>query len=452
MKKYWPYLTLLLILALAVYLRTTNLLGRLDYGWDQARDLTVIREALSTHTLPLLGPIARGEIGGFYLAPYYYYLLIPFYYLTGASLIALSAFSILADLSVIALVFFLFRTHWGTTTSLITGGIWAASTLVIANALTPWNVSLIPLWTLLVLWLLTPAKLSLLRRLTTLFVLGLSSSIHLTLIPIALVLAVVNFRRLLPHKLSELGFYLAALTLPQLPLVIYDLTHNLDNLRAIHRYYLITRLSPPADGFLPTFISKLDLTFSRLFFSHPYPGFGLGILALSVLSPLLFRSKLPANLTTILAANLIIVALYHDPDFAEYYLNPSLFPTVLLTTLLLKRLHHLLPLGLLLATLIFSRLHFEPITNNYSLLRKQELAAALAAYTPQAEVRVDVAKGRGIGITDYLLELSFDNNSAHPLKAIVTDSSVVTYPAPEEARSVVYDQVVGGLKLIVFSN
>jgi len=77
----WSNLTLLLIiLVIFLFFRFYRINQRVQFDWDQERDAQVIKEILSGH-LTLLGPRVLGP-DKFFLAPYFYYLLTPFYLLT----------------------------------------------------------------------------------------------------------------------------------------------------------------------------------------------------------------------------------------------------------------------------------------------------------------------------------------------------------------------------------
>jgi len=139
-------LLILLIVLISSFLRFRNYEGRTNYGFDQSRDVKVIETYDSSRVLPLLGPIVRGDIGGFYLGPLYHYLLIPIYNLAGHNPLSLVYLSIILDILVaVALVVAI---------SPVAGIVWATSSLLINSSLTPWNVSLIHPWVLLSIYLM----------------------------------------------------------------------------------------------------------------------------------------------------------------------------------------------------------------------------------------------------------------------------------------------------------
>ena len=70
----------LFITAIGLYLRFYNFENTISYGWDQARDAWKTRDILHGQ-LVLDGP--KTGIGQFHLGPLWFYLLAPFYYITG---------------------------------------------------------------------------------------------------------------------------------------------------------------------------------------------------------------------------------------------------------------------------------------------------------------------------------------------------------------------------------
>jgi len=62
-----------------LFLRLYKLDTRLPFGWEQERDAFFVRDILRGK-LTLIGPRVVGP-GGFFLPPYFFYLLSPFYFL-----------------------------------------------------------------------------------------------------------------------------------------------------------------------------------------------------------------------------------------------------------------------------------------------------------------------------------------------------------------------------------
>ena len=74
----YKFILLLMVFFVFCYFRFYNLDKRISFGWDQERDAYQIRDLIINHKLTLIGPRVVGP-EGFFLAPYYTYLLTPFY-------------------------------------------------------------------------------------------------------------------------------------------------------------------------------------------------------------------------------------------------------------------------------------------------------------------------------------------------------------------------------------
>jgi hypothetical protein len=75
-KRYWVYISLLLIIAIASYLRFLNFPIKYGVDFDPSRDALVVIEGAKSLHFPLIGP--KSGIGPFNFGPWYYYELIIF--------------------------------------------------------------------------------------------------------------------------------------------------------------------------------------------------------------------------------------------------------------------------------------------------------------------------------------------------------------------------------------
>lgn len=443
-------ISLVLVALSATLLRFWNYEGRTTYGWDQARDVRVIEESLSSHKLPLLGPIVRGDVGGFYLGPLYHYLLLPIYSATHHNPLSLVWISLLLDVGV-ALGFTL-------AFGLPAGVIWALSSVLINSALTPWNVSLIHPWVLAVL--LLSCRLTNPRNII-LFTLLLSTvtSIHLTLIPLAFVIllfATPAIIRATRHTIDYLSYFLALL-LPQIPLILSDLQTGGVNARALKDFLLIKSHEAPVAmiEFIRALFSKIGYTTSRLFVGEPYLIFGCLAFVILIIFSLkhLYRRK-EISLSLVIIFTLIAsLLLYRDPNFAEYYLNAMLVPLVLLASLLLSHLPRLLTYLALVAIVGLNLRALDFRTSAYSMGAKKDLLTQSASHLQDGvELRLLLPDHQQFGFTYYLTRLGISHDPNHQLKLYIAPASLEHVPAPPDAQSIIYQTQLSALRLVVFSN
>ena len=81
-KKFQKYiLPFCIVFLLFAFLRFYNLERRIEFSWDQEQFSTQIREIVRDNKFTLLGPRVTDD-KGFFLAPYFTYLLLPFYLTT----------------------------------------------------------------------------------------------------------------------------------------------------------------------------------------------------------------------------------------------------------------------------------------------------------------------------------------------------------------------------------
>lgn len=82
-KRYWAELILCFILAVALFLRVYNISNTLGFYYDQGRDALAVWNLWHKGDFFLIGPTTG--IAGIFRAPYYYYLIAPFYLLGGGN-------------------------------------------------------------------------------------------------------------------------------------------------------------------------------------------------------------------------------------------------------------------------------------------------------------------------------------------------------------------------------
>lgn len=447
-------LILSFILIASATLRFFNYEGRTNYGFDQSRDIAVLNTYTSTKRLPLLGPIVRGDIGGFYLGPLYHYLLIPLYALSSHNPLVLVYLSIALDVAVaVALALIIAPSS---------GIIWAFSSLLINSSLTPWNVSLIHPWIVLCLYLINRLINKPTITTVTLFclLLGTSTSIHLTLWPLALVYLLFALPIIwrISVRLWSYSLYLIALILPQVPLILSDLNRGWVNIRAFKDFLLVhsSQGTSRFGEFALTFINKLGFTVSRLFLGEPYLGLGL-IFTLLILLYGVRRYKLNTYIKYSVITILVIflsLFIYRDLDFAEYYLNAALVSMVVIFSYFLRSLNRPILMGIALVIMIASNyrsLNFA--TGPYTMLSKKLLVEKVVPVVKEGvDLHLLFNEHQQFGFAHYLQSSGIKLDKSSRLKLFIAPVELSHIPAPEDAPSIIYQTTEGVFQLVVFSN
>ena len=216
----------LVILALFTFLRFYQLPQRTIFNWDQERDAFEAQKILSGDP-SLIGPRVLGP-QGFFLGPYFYYLLAPFYFLTGGHPQAIVYFLIVLNLVFFLAAYLIVKKIWGEKTALIFLFLWTINPAAIETV--AWNPALIPL-ILILIWFTLSQK--------SYFWLGLSLSLainfHFQAVFLAPFILLFLFwqKEFLGKNLGKaaLGFFL-----PFTPLLLFDLRHNFLNFKLLGQF------------------------------------------------------------------------------------------------------------------------------------------------------------------------------------------------------------------------
>lgn len=414
----------------ALALRIHNYPLHAPFDWDQDRDYGAVKQ-IAQGDLLVLGPIAKG-VGGFYLGSLYYYLLYPAFFLMSGSLSALPLTSLMIDSLVVALIYLLLIKFLGSTKALVLALLWASSHFVINASHVSWNVALVPLWSLLTLYAFASA----LSRPSSkyLYLLGLlwglSTHIHVAIIPLIPILTLFFIKRL-SLSLSTCLKCLALALLPVLPLILFDLKHDFLNL---HLLLFQTKshilLTTPLLEMTQMALTKLGKVASGLYFANFANNLGLGILLilLAIKATWSDHSLLKVASVMLLLSFCLVVSL-RDYGFPEYYFASAYLSLFILGVTALFELSSLLPkpgyllLGLSLAS--FAYLNYHSYTSAtygvFSLGVKQQIVRSLHDLPPPLDLHYDFDPGRDGGLR-YLVNLEgikLDPQAKH--RVILTD-------------------------------
>ena len=222
-------IAVILVIFIYCFLRFYQLDKRIGFDWDQERDAYVIKQLLVDHKPTLIGPRVV-DVNGFFLGPYYSYLLAPFYILSGLHPRAIVYFVIAVDSAFALFAFFIIKKLWGVKHSLIFLLLWGINPLLIAFDTSAWNPLLIPVGIITLWWLLY--KLDQTKKTVYWFLLGvnLAIGIHFHFQYFFLCLFTFYFlyisRKTIATNLVKVLLFFFPILFFLAPLIIFDIRHD----------------------------------------------------------------------------------------------------------------------------------------------------------------------------------------------------------------------------------
>ncbi len=423
-KKKTSYFILSVILFLAfLFFRTYNLPGRMGFGWDQERDAKMATEILSGN-LTLLGPRVQGP-SGFFLPPYFFYLIAPFYKTANLSPYTTTHFIIFWAVLTFTLGYLILSKIFDKKITLFFLAIWAVNPLAVSIDTIAWNPVVIPV---LFLILIYSVYLALKKQdIKSLFlaglVFGLGVSFHLQFLFIFLLLIPLVSEILKSKKFKNIIYLIFGSVIPFIPILFFDIRHNFLNFKqflefvkgdgaAINRVLVVwDRASSFMVGGSPSKLMGLSVYFVTWF--------GFFVVAKKIKDKTL--AKLFIGLEYVWASSIpLFYLLIKNPS--EYYFNYLLVPAIILLAYLLaswKRVG-LVVLGILMAYFAFRSL---PLLRNVNLSLREKDAAVIflskvTEKSPPFDVSYDVPLNEDSGFR-YLVNYHKIHPSENPRDPLI---------------------------------
>lgn len=416
----------ILIIGAGLFLRLYKMENRASFDWDQNRDYQVISQVASGK-YTLIGPVAKGE-GGFFLGPLYYYLVTPTYLLMNSSPSALPITSIIIDVLAVAAILFLLRESLGDKSALVIGALWSFSWFAIEISRISWNVSLVPLWSILVLWLLTQKQSLSLWKVGFLgIIFGFSWHVHAALIPITLAVIIFTWK-IWAIDLKRVGLFIIGYILPLTPLILFDLRHSGLNIHLMTQMFVAgSHATTLYSELLSSVMMRLGKNTQSLLFGISYYSLVLGYFVALVAIIYSVIGKGIYRLSGILITlNVLAVMALKEPGFPEYYFALSYIPTLILFVKTVSQVVRGNNFVLIIITIILVMQNFERYSYDeisFGLSRKMSVARTMRELNSPLDLRIVMAPGREGGIKAFykLFGGTLDTNSH--LKVVVTDQS-----------------------------
>lgn len=150
MKEFKSKFILIYLIILAIFLRFINLENIATFGHDNSRDLILLYKLYSFKEFIYRGPVF--SLFWAHLSPIYYYILFPFAFLFNFHPLSISIFTNLISVLTVVLLFFVIKNISNFSTALIAAFIYAISFNVIKESSFGLNPSLMPPFTVLLIF------------------------------------------------------------------------------------------------------------------------------------------------------------------------------------------------------------------------------------------------------------------------------------------------------------
>jgi len=216
---------LIFILLIALFFRTFDLVGRFEFAHDGDLYSWIVKDIVVDHHPRLIGQLTSAE--GIYIGPAFYYLLIPFFLLTGMDPIgAIIPITIIGILTVFS-YYRVFSKLFNKSIGLIAGFLYATLLWTVQFDRHVYPSTTTNLWTIWYFFTVVSISRGNYRVLPLLgFLIGLIWHIHIALAPalIAVPVAVLISRRL--PNLKEIFLFFLILLTTSVPLLVFEVRHN----------------------------------------------------------------------------------------------------------------------------------------------------------------------------------------------------------------------------------
>lgn len=143
------YLFLLVILLASAFFRFYRAGDLLGFYYDQGRDALKVQEILAFKDFPAVGPTTG--IAGLFLGPFWFYLLVPFYWLSQGSPALTANFISLFDIGAVFLIYWIGKEFYTRRVGLLAALFWGFSYYLTLSGRWLSNPSPVPFFTLLLI-------------------------------------------------------------------------------------------------------------------------------------------------------------------------------------------------------------------------------------------------------------------------------------------------------------
>lgn len=211
----------------------------MNFLGDEGRDVMVANEILHGE-FKLLGP--RSSAGDFYMGPFYYYLIMPFLFLTNFDPVGPAIMVALFGVATVLLIYKVGKDLIDRETGLFAAGLYSVATTVLSYSHSSWNPNVLPFFSLLMMYLVyifVKEKKSWKYYFTIGILLGLCLQLHYLSLLLGAIIFIYIFLMTEHKKLKIIEIIkkylsiIAGMLLSLSPLILFEFLHDFLNTKGI---------------------------------------------------------------------------------------------------------------------------------------------------------------------------------------------------------------------------
>ncbi len=306
------------------------------FDWDQSNDYQSVAKIVLQKKPALIGPRVTGDTG-FFLSPWHYYFLLPFFIITNGSLYMGFWASLFVQLILLIVVFLLCKKWFGFFTAFFSALFFATPVSLLS-----WGFMYIPLLSLIFLnlCLKTFNRPQFFPLLSLFFAFGCSTYAVFYALGLPFLFLAIKLLKngQLPPKKLFLSFVL--LFVPFLPILIFDLRHDFLNIKNVINFSSNQLSRQPSPWyFLIVFYRALENSFLNKYilagWSSLLAVFCLSLLAFGIN---VFGSRHRLFIFLWIFAPLLFLSFFHGTTSEYYYGTTIILLPILLSRILTRKL------------------------------------------------------------------------------------------------------------------
>lgn len=272
------------IIALGAFLRLYRIRDYLSFLGDEGRDVLVVYNILHGH-LTLLGPTS--SVGGFFLGPIYYYFMAPFLWLFRFDPVGPAIMIALVGILTIWILYKISSEFFNPIAGIFAAFFYAISPLVLTYSRSSWNPNLMPIFTLLTLYVLYKGTITHSKKLFILsgFLFGITMQLHyLATFVGVIIFAYVLIANLYDFKaknnknenffiqlFKQYILFFVGFIVGFSPFLAFEIRHDMQNIKNIVAFIAQGKDTGGGGQFMPTIQDIFYRIFARLVADVPSP-------------------------------------------------------------------------------------------------------------------------------------------------------------------------------------